>query len=446
MKGGKPRTMRYGAAILAAVMLLALALGCAARNAGEPDGGAGGPAAAGEDAGAGGRSRDGESAIAGAEDEANHNGEDAANGETAHAENDGAGADEPAEPSVQADIPSLAEAYAGFFPIGAAITPEQTEGLMAELLKKHVNMLVAENVMKPSILQPTEGQFRFEQADKIVGFAKANGMEARFHTLVWHQQVPAWFFYDKDGKRMVDETDPAKREENKKLLLERLEKHVRAVVNHFKDDIKSWDVVNEVIEPADPGGMRNSEWYQIAGIDYIETAFRAAREAGGPDIKLYINDYNTNEPAKRDRLYELVKELLDRGVPIDGVGHQTHVSVDWPSAASLIESMRKFAELGLDNIVTEMDMSLYAWNDRRDYGDNIPESVIKKQADRYREFFEAFRDNKDLVSAVVFWGIADAHTWLHDFPVQGRTDAPLLFDKNLQAKPAFWSVIEAAKE
>ena len=426
-QGGRTKAARSGAALLAAVLLL-LALGCSARNAGEPDAAASGPVME-EEAGSGGQTRenaDAESDAAAEEEEA-------------------AAKVEPTEPAVQTDIPSLAEAYADDFPIGAAITPEQTEGPMAELLKKHVNMLVAENVMKPMLLQPTEGQFRFEQADRIVEFARENGMQLRFHTLVWHQQTPAWFFHDREGKRMTDETDPAKREENKKLLLERLENHIRVVVEHFKDDIKSWDVVNEVVEPSDPGGLRNSEWYQIAGIDYIETAFRAAREAAGPDAKLYINDYNTNEPAKRDRLYELVKELLDRGVPIDGVGHQTHVNVDWPSADSLIESMRKFAGLGLDNIVTEMDMSIYAYNNRSDYGDDIPEAVIQKQADRYREFFEAFRDNRDLVSAVVFWGIADSHTWLHDFPVQDRTDAPLLFDRQLQAKPAFWAAIEAAK-
>jgi len=435
MQSGNTRTMRTIASVLAAVMLLVLLIGCAGKDDGTNAGGAG----AGGQTAANDRpqeSADTEEGGAGA----------AEPGPAADPEPAAAEPAKPAEPSVQTDIPSLAEAYADYFPIGAAITPEQTQGLMAELLKKHVNMVVAENVMKPSIIQPTEGQFRFEQADKIIEFAQANGMEVRFHTLVWHQQVPAWFFFDKEGKRMTDETDPAKREENKKLLLERLDKHVRVIVNRYKDVIKSWDVVNEVIEPADPDGMRNSDWYKIAGIDYIETAFRAAREAGGPDIKLYINDYNTNEPAKRDRLYKLVKELLDKGVPIDGVGHQNHVSVEWPSAASLIESMRMFAELGLDNIVTEMDMSIYAWNDRRNYGDDIPESVISRQADRYREFFEAFKENKDILSAVVFWGIADSHTWLHDFPVQGRTDAPLLFDQNLQAKPAFWSVIETAKE
>lgn len=439
MKRSRSRFPRGIAAMLAAVLLLLLAIGCSADDRNQPDESAGtisdgagnGAAASGNTQADDGRTND---ANSGAE------GEDGEDGSSADA--DEAAAEEPAEPSVQTDIPSLAEVYADYFPIGAAIMPEQTEDLTAELLKKHVNMLVAENAMKPVYIQPTEGQFRFENADKLVEFAKANGMEMRYHTLVWHNQTPVWFFYDRDGNRMVDETDPEKREANKKLLLERLDKYVRTVVERYKDDIKSWDVVNEVIEPADPDGMRNSEWYQITGIDYIETAFRAAREAGGPDLKLYINDYNTNEPAKRDRLYELVKELLDRGVPIDGVGHQTHINVEWPSVDSIIESMQKFAELGLDNIVTEMDMSVYSYNDHRDYGDDVPEAVIQKQAQRYGELFAAFRDNPGLVSAVVFWGIADNHTWLHDFPVNNRTDAPLLFDDKFQAKPAFWAVVE----
>src|SRR5690606_37337353 len=164
----------------------------------------------------------------------------------------------------------------------------------------------------------------------IVEFAKENDMELRFHTLVWHNEIPDWFFEDEEGKPMIEETDPEKCELNKKLLLERLETHVYTVVDRYKDDIKSWDVVNEVVEPDDPDGMRNSLWYQLTGTEYIETAFRAARKAGGEDIKLYINDYVTEDPVKRDRLYELVKELLDKGVPIDGVGHQTHIDIYWP--------------------------------------------------------------------------------------------------------------------
>jgi len=378
------------------------------------------------------------------DDSAESTGDGAAGGETDPSPAEPEPAAAAPAPSVEPDIPSLAEAYAGLFPIGAAIEPAHTSGLRAELLKKHVNMIVAENAMKPASLQPAEGRFNWEPADRIVEFAKANGMELRFHTLVWHNQVGDWFFLDPEGKPMVDETDPEKREANKKLLLERLERHVRTVVERYKDDIRSWDVVNEVVEPGDPDGMRASPWYRIAGIDYIETAFRAAREAGGPDIKLYINDYGTDSPAKRDRIYELVKELLDKGVPIDGVGHQTHISIHGPSVSQIIESMKKFSELGLDNLVTELDMSLYAWNDRRDYGSDIPEDILRKQADRYRELFEAFRENKDIIGGVVFWGIADDHTWLNNFPVQNRTDAPLLFDRQLHAKPAFWAVIDSA--
>ncbi len=348
------------------------------------------------------------------------------------------------EPSVETDIPSIAETFADYFPIGAAIEPFQTSGLKANLLKKHVNWLVAENVMKPDAIQPSEGIFSWENADRIVEFAKLNGMEVRFHTLVWHSQVGAWFFMDAEGKPMVDETDAAKREVNKKLLLERLDKHVRTIVGRYKDDITSWDVVNEVIEPGDPDGMRASEWYKITGTDFIETAFRAAREAGGPDIKLYINDYGTDNPVKRDRIYELVKEMLEKGVPIDGVGHQTHIDIHGPSVTSIIESMQKFSELGLDNLVTELDMSIYAWNDRSDFGDDIPEAVLQKQAERYQELFEAFKEHEDIISGVVFWGIADDHTWLNSFPVK-RTNAPLLFDKQLHAKPAYWAIVDPSK-
>ncbi|MCM3629832.1 endo-1,4-beta-xylanase [Paenibacillus glycanilyticus] len=353
-------------------------------------------------------------------------------------------AEQAASPSVQTDIPSLADSYKEDFAIGAALEPDQTGGLPADLMKKHVNMIVAENAMKPASIQPAEGQFNWDQADRIVAFAKSSRMAVRFHTLVWHSQVPDWFFLDADGKPMTDETDAKKREANKMLLLGRLDAHIRAVVGRYKDDITYWDVVNEVIEPADPDGMRNSSWYKITGTDYIATAFRAAREAGGPGIKLYINDYGTDDPRKRDRLYELVKEMLDKGVPIDGVGHQTHISIYSPSILNIVDSMKMFKELGLDNQITELDMSIYNWNDRTDYGDQVPEEILRKQAERFKELFEALRSNKGLVSAVVFWGIADSHTWLSTFPI-ARTEAPLLFDKQLQAKPAFWAIVDPSK-
>jgi len=351
----------------------------------------------------------------------------------------------PKPTSIEYDIPSLKDVFADYFPIGAAIEPQHMSGMMGELLKKHVNMIVAENAMKPSSIQPREGHFNWTNADKIVNFAKENGMQIRFHTLVWHNQVPSWFFLDENNKPMVDETDPEKREANKQLLLQRLETHVKTIVERYKDDIKYWDVVNEVVEPGDPGGMRNSPWYQITGTDYIKTAFRAAREAGGPDIKLYLNDYGTDSIQKRDIIYRLVKEMLDEGVPIDGIGHQTHISIYSPSINAIIDSMKKFAELGLDNLVTELDMSLYSWNDRSDYGTEIPERILKLQADRYKQLFEAFKENKDILSEVTFWGISDAHTWLSGFPISRVGEAPLLFDKNYQAKPAYWAIVDPSK-
>ncbi|WP_020619980.1 endo-1,4-beta-xylanase [Paenibacillus daejeonensis] len=351
---------------------------------------------------------------------------------------------EPAEQIAPEELRSLADAYTASFPIGAAIEPFQTEGPTAELLKQHVNYLVAENAMKPASLQPVEGQFRFEPADRIVAFARENGMALRFHTLVWHNQSPDWFFLDENWQPMAEETDEAKREANKQLVLERLETHVRTVVERYKDDIVSWDVVNEVIEPGDPDGMRASLWYELTGTDYIATAFRAAREAGGPDIRLYINDYNTNELRKRDRLHELVQSLLADGVPIDGVGHQTHINYRWPSVDSIITSMQMFAELGLVNEVTELDMSVYEYQDRSDLGLPIPEDRLEAQAQRYGELFRALQEHSDIIDGVVFWGIADNHTWLNGFPVE-RTDAPMPFDRELQPKPAYWAILEASQ-
>ncbi len=346
--------------------------------------------------------------------------------------------------TVSSEDPSLADVYADFFPIGAAIEPNQTEGFTSELLKKQVNWIVAENAMKPDAIEPSENVFTWDRADTIVAYAKANGMELRFHTLVWHNQTPDWFFRDDQDKPMIDETNPKKREANKALLLKRLDTYITTVVDRYKNDISSWDVVNEVIEPGDPDGIRASNWYKITGTDYIETAFRAARKAGGPNIKLYINDYGTDNPVKRDFLYDLVKEMLAKGVPIDGVGHQTHVNIEVPSIASIIESLQMFHDLGLDNQITELDMSLYVYNDLSDVGNEVPKEILDLQAERYRELFDALRAHKDLLSGVMFWGISDDHTWLSTFPIT-RTEAPLLFDKQLQAKPAFQAITEFYK-
>ncbi|MCL6589366.1 MAG: endo-1,4-beta-xylanase [Firmicutes bacterium] len=348
----------------------------------------------------------------------------------------------PAVSPIQAGIPALKDIFDGYFAIGAAVEPDQLAGPTGDLLKKHCNSIVAENVMKPVSIQPQEGNFNWTGADRIFKFAEANKMTVRFHTLVWHSQVGEWFFRDAAGKDMSLETDPAKKEANKKLLLERLEKHITAIAERYKDKVDSWDVVNEVIDPSQPDGMRRSKWYLISGTDYIEAAFRTVRKVAGPKAKLFINDYNTEDPAKCEFLYKLVKEMLAKGVPIDGVGHQCHINVESPSVAAISKSIQRFAAMGLDNQITELDVSAYT-NNSTVYS-NPPQEIIVQQGYRYRELFAELRKLKDAISNVTFWGIADDHTWLHTFPIT-RRDAPLPFDEQYQAKPAYWGMVDPSK-
>ena len=338
---------------------------------------------------------------------------------------------------IQTDIPSLKDVFAGQFDIGAAVEPSQFDSpLHVQLLTKHFNSLVAENVMKPESLAPREGQYNWANADRIVQFAREHGMKLRFHTLVWHQQTPDWFFKDANGNDMTPTP------ENKRLLLQRLENYIRAVVGRYKNDAESWDVVNEVIDPNQPDGMRRSKWYEITGLDYIRVAFRVTREVAGPNAKLFINDYNTHDPKKREFLYNLVTQLRSEGVPIDGVGHQTHINIESPSIELIKQSIERFAAIGLDNQITELDVSVYT-NDQQSYS-TVPDSVLMTQAYRYQDLFDAFRQLSDKISNVTFWGIADDHSWLHNRPIP-RTDAPFLFDRQLQAKPAYWGVVDPSR-
>jgi endo-1,4-beta-xylanase len=228
---------------------------------------------------------------------------------------------------------------------------------------------------------------------------------------------------------------------NKALLLARLEAHIRGVVGHYGADIGVWDVVNEVIDEGQADGMRRSPWYLITGLDYIRTAFRVAHEVA-PTAKLFINDYNTNVPAKRDKLYALVAQLRSEGVPVDGVGHQMHVNIDWPSVAETEAMLQKFIPLGVDQQITEMDVSIYTSNSES--FPTPPADRLLKQANRYRDLFALYRKYAANISSVTLWGLADDDTWLDTFPVT-RNDAPLLFDDNLQAKPAYWGVVDPSR-
>jgi uncharacterized repeat protein (TIGR01451 family) len=201
-----------------------------------------------------------------------------------------------------------------------------------------------------------------------------------------------------------------------------------------------------VIDPAEADGFRRSPWFNITGTDFIDTAFRVAHEVA-PNAKLFINDFDTTNPVKRQFLFNLVSDLKSRGIPIDGVGHQMHNNVDYPisddpaSVKSVIDTINLFAGPGLDNQITEFDISVYSGSNPIVYTDHsaIPQDLLVKQGYRYRDYFNAFKQLQGKISSVTFWGEADDHTWLTS---STRVNAPLLFDPLLQHKYAYTGIID----
>lgn len=329
---------------------------------------------------------------------------------------------------IEETIPALKDVFAGKFLIGSAFT--NSELLTApdrQLLTKHFDSVTPGNVLKWDSTEPQEGVFNFSEADTAVAFATANGQQVRGHTLVWHSQTPDWVFRDANGNLV-----------SKTVLYERMKNHIDTVMERYKGKIYAWDVVNEVIDPSQSDGMRRSLWYQIAGEEYIEKAFEYAH-AADPNAKLFINDYNTHESAKSQALYNLIVRLQAKGVPIDGVGHQTHISLYYPTLSEIENSIIKFKALGLETHITELDVSVYSDNSQA--YDTFPNDLKVRQAALYKSLFQIFLRHTDTVTNVTVWGKDDSNTWLRTFPV-ARNNWPLLFDERLQSKPAYWSVVE----
>ncbi|MET8140481.1 endo-1,4-beta-xylanase [Sphaerisporangium sp. NPDC005288] len=337
----------------------------------------------------------------------------------------------PAKP-IQTDIPAVKDTLP--FQVGAAISRAQTLGGHEELLTRHFDSVTPGNALKWDATEPREGEFTFADGDYLVDYAAAHGLRFRGHTLAWHSQTPDWVF--KDGDRPLTAA-PA----DKALLLKRLENHIRAVMGRYKGRIQTWDVVNEVVDENQPDGMRRSPWFQVTGYDFIRTAFRVAREAD-PAAKLVLNDYNTELPRKRQAVFNLVKKLRAEGVPIDAVGHQLHVNIEQPAAAEIEKTIELFAGLGVDQQVTELDVSVYT--DFVSTYTTVPPEVLALQGYRYKEIFDVFRRQAARLSSVTLWGLADDGTWLSTFPIT-RLNAPLPFDDELQAKPAYWGIVDPAQ-
>ena len=321
----------------------------------------------------------------------------------------------------------LKDYYQGYFDIGVAVGPNNLEGEQAELIKKHFNSLTAENVMKPGPIHPEEDRYEWENADRIVEFARANNMKVRGHTLCWHNQTGAWMLKDNQGNQVT-----------KEVALARLKDHITQVVSRYKGMVYAWDVLNEAIVDNDTGNIyRETMWYRICGEEYISKVFRWAHEAD-PEALLVYNDYNATWPAKRDRIYTMLRKLLDEGVPLHAVGLQGHWNINEPTEQNLRDAIDKYSSLGLKIQITELDVSIYV--SRADtVGIGFTPEREQKQIDLYKMAFDVFREKKDVINSVTFWNVSDRHSW------RDRRDMkcyPLLFDENLKPKKVYGEVIK----
>jgi endo-1,4-beta-xylanase len=329
-------------------------------------------------------------------------------------------------------------AFTNNFLIGAAVQRNQVDSATDDqaILIDQFNSITAEYEMKPDIIAPTEGAYDWSRPDALINFAEANNIALRGHALLWHLTTPDW---------MLSGT-PAE-------VKAKLQTYVTDVVTRYRGRIYAWDVVNEVItdenNTADP--YRRSNWWTASGgnADYIDWAFEAAR-AADPDCKLYINDYSTEFAGKRGRLLDVVRDLQARNIPVDGIGHQMHVNVSTP-ASQVLEALDdvEAAFMGMEQHITELDVSVYSdpgscFSDQTgcqaDYGTAIPATALRDQAQLYRALFEGFKTRTSLTSVTV-WGVSDAQSWLDRYPID-RTNAPLLWDRDRDAKSALQAILD----
>ncbi len=330
------------------------------------------------------------------------------------------------------------DTYKDYFTVGVAVNMRNVSNPdQIALIKKNFNSITAENDMKPVSLQPEEGKFNWENADKIANFCRENNIPLRGHCLCWHSQFADWMFVDKKGKEV-----------SKEVFYERLRTHIHAVVNRYKDIVYAWDVVNEAMADGDgrrmpwmkeePSPYRQSRHFKLCGDEFIAKAFEFAREAD-PKALLFYNDYNAADPAKRDRIFNMVKKMKDAGVPIDGIGMQGHYNIYGPSIEDVDAAITKYATL-VDHIhFTELDVRIneeMGGQLRFSRGEAKPvapyiDALLEAQ---YANLFKVFRKHKNVIKNVTFWNLSDHDSWL------GVNNYPLPFDKNFKPKRAYYAI------
>jgi endo-1,4-beta-xylanase len=342
-------------------------------------------------------------------------------------------------PTIQSNIPSIFETLAADFPVGAAVDSSDVSGPHLDLLTKHFDSITSGNDMKWSSVENTKGTFNFGNADTQVGVAVCHNMRVRGHNLVWANgsQTPAYAFGDGTNS-------PA----NQATVTANIQEHIQAEVTHFGDKVYAWDVVNEPLDPSQPDCLNHGPFYQVLGKSYIDIALEAARQYAPAGTKLFINDYSTTDPNRLACLVRVVQDLQSRGIPIDAVGHEMHIAINYPTPDAFEDAVETVARLGVDQQVTEFDMSVYnAGDNTSNYGANggtVPPSIIAQQGYLYEQYFRVFRRLRHHLSGLTLWGMADDDTWLDSFPIN-RLNLPLPFDTQLQAKPAYWGIVDSTQ-
>ncbi len=340
-----------------------------------------------------------------------------------------------------AEEKGLKDLYKGDFYIGTAINGRTLSSPdFVEILKKDFSSITAENEFKWSVINPSEGEWRFDFPDQFVKFGQDNNMYMLGHNLVWHSQVPRSLFVDESGGKI-----------SKEGLLKKMEEHIHTLVGRYKGKIQAWDVVNEAITPE---GWRRSQWNQIIGDDFLEYAFRFAHEAD-PDAHLIYNDYNMDDPKKRAFVVEMVNNFKKKGVPIHGIGMQAHYHLDEPEISVIEDSIKAYIGAGVKVHWSEMDIDVLPsqgprtsdisaneqyQDDLNPYKDGLPKEVDDKLTKRYEDLFKLLLKYKDNIERVTMWGISDDTSWKNGFPVRGRTNYPLLFDRQHKPKNCYYAI------
>ena len=349
--------------------------------------------------------------------------------------------DPASRPKAEINIPNLTDVWRRSFDVGAAASFNDVDmsSQTAQVLMKHFTALVAENEQKMDAIQPTEGRFSWEQAEAIINFGEMTGMRLHWNSLVQHAQNPAWVFQDK--------TNPS-RPVSKDVLNQRLKTHIETVMRRYRNRVESYNVVSDAL--SDRSGLRTgaegSKWHEILGPEYIDNAFRWAKAADPKALLLITDTKLESDVRKRQEMVNLVKGMKQRGVPVDAIGLQMHIDIKSPSVAQIKETIETFAALGVKVMITGLDISMYTSD--TEARKTISDAMLLEQAQRYKDIFAMLKDQQskgNLNDMVIIWGSSDAGSWKNNYPVPGRTDAPLLFDARLQSKPAFWGLVEPGR-